>query len=368
MKNLTPLDYAKMACDSKMRMPAEDLPPKGLFHYHAGVFLRGMQKTYELCHDRKYYNYAKKWVDSEIREDGTIINHNKNRFDDLMAGCLLFMLDKNEQDSRYKKALDTLTSEIEGWRTNAKGGFWHMQDDDGTPNQMWLDGIFMYGPLAAEYDKTYGTNRFFDTVNTQLNIMWDNMYVKDAGLLKHAWDCSKKASWADKETGLSPEFWGRAIGWYCTALMDLYERMPEQYHENLAEKEKTLINSLIKYQKPENGLWYEVVDKNDRLDNWPELSCSSLFVYAICKAYNLGIIDKSYMEYAKKGYEGIISMLETDGNGDLIVGHVCIGTGVGDYEFYINRPVCNNDLHGLGAFLYMATEYSKALDKLNSAV
>ncbi len=113
MKNLTPLDYAKMACDSKMRMPAEDLPPKGIFHYHAGVFLRGMQKTYELCHDRKYYDYAKKWVDSEIREDGTIINHNKNRFDDLMAGCLLFMLDKNEQDNRYKKALDTLTSEIE---------------------------------------------------------------------------------------------------------------------------------------------------------------------------------------------------------------------------------------------------------------
>lgn len=56
-------------------------------------------------------------------------------------------------------------------------------------------------------------------------------------------------------------------------------------------------------------------------------------------------------------------MLETDGNGDLIVGHVCIGTGVGDYEFYINRPVCNNDLHGLGAFLYIATEYSKALGK-----
>ena len=73
----------------------------------------GWQETYELCHDRKYYDYAKKWVDSEIREDGTIINHNKNRFDDLMAGCLLFMLDKNEQDSRYKKALDTLASEIE---------------------------------------------------------------------------------------------------------------------------------------------------------------------------------------------------------------------------------------------------------------
>ena len=359
MKDFTPIDYAKMACDSKMRLSAEDLPPKGKFHYHAGVFLRGMQKTYELCGEKKYYDYVKRWVDSEIEPDGTIIKYDNRHLDDLMAGCLLFMLDKNEKDNRYKKALDTLVSEIDGWDTNSKGGFWHMKDY--FPHQMWLDGIFMYGPLVAQYDKTYGTTQFFDIVNTQLNIMWDNMYDKEAGLLKHAWDCSKEEDWADKETGLSPEFWGRAIGWYCAALMDLYEQMPEKYHENLITKEKALIDALIKYQNPENGLWYEVVNKNHLPDNWPELSCSSLFVYAICKACNLGILDKSYMQYAKKGYDGIISMLEKDDDGYLIVGHVCVGTGVGDYEYYINRPVCDNDLHGLGAFLYMATEYAKTL-------
>ena len=72
MNKLTPLDYAKAACDSKMRMPAEALPPKGRFHYHAGVFLRGMQKTYELCGEDKYYDYVKKWVDDQISEDGNV--------------------------------------------------------------------------------------------------------------------------------------------------------------------------------------------------------------------------------------------------------------------------------------------------------
>ena len=32
--------------------------------------------------------------------------------------------------------------------------------------------------------------------------MWDNIRDKKTGLLRHAWDESKKAEWADKETGL----------------------------------------------------------------------------------------------------------------------------------------------------------------------
>ncbi|MDL2302671.1 hypothetical protein LJC58_10040 [Lachnospiraceae bacterium OttesenSCG-928-D06] len=41
------VDYAKMACDTMIRKyKAEDLPPKGHFHYHQGVFLSGMYQTY----------------------------------------------------------------------------------------------------------------------------------------------------------------------------------------------------------------------------------------------------------------------------------------------------------------------------------
>ena len=41
-----PLDYARAACDTMMRKyRAEDLPPKGRFHYHQGVFLSGVYET-----------------------------------------------------------------------------------------------------------------------------------------------------------------------------------------------------------------------------------------------------------------------------------------------------------------------------------
>ena len=45
----TPLAYAQSACDTMIRRyAAADLPPKGHFHYHQGVFLSGVYKTYQL--------------------------------------------------------------------------------------------------------------------------------------------------------------------------------------------------------------------------------------------------------------------------------------------------------------------------------
>ncbi|MCD8021998.1 MAG: glycoside hydrolase family 88 protein [Lachnospiraceae bacterium] len=46
---------------------------------------------------------------------------------------------------------------------------------------------------------------------------------------------------------------------------------------------------------------------------------------------------------------------------DLQIGNISIGTGIGDYDFYCHRPVCVNDLHGVGAFLLMCVEMQKAI-------
>lgn len=45
-----PLDYAKASMDTMMRKwEAPKLPPEGRFHYHQGVFLSGMYKSYEFA-------------------------------------------------------------------------------------------------------------------------------------------------------------------------------------------------------------------------------------------------------------------------------------------------------------------------------
>lgn len=49
-----------------------------------------------------------------------------------------------------------------------------------------------------------------------------------------------------------------------------------------------------------------------------------------------------------------------DSENNLLLGGVCIGTGVLDYKGYIERPTGVNDLHGMGAFLLMCAEIVRA--------
>ena len=114
---------------------------------------------------------------------------------------------------------------------------------------------------------------------------------------------------------------------------------------------------MCRYQS-EEGRWYQVVNKGGQKGNWLENSCSCLYVAAIYKAVRMGILDVSYLEQAKRGYESVIRSLEYDGE-NVLIGNVCVGTGVGDYEHYCNRPVSVNDLHGVGAFLLMCAQVQR---------
>ncbi len=50
--------------------------------------------------------------------------------------------------------------------------------------------------------------------------------MPNTGLLYHGYDESKKEKWANKQTGLSPNFWARAMGWYGMGLVDVLENFP----------------------------------------------------------------------------------------------------------------------------------------------
>ena len=354
MSNKQPIDYAKAACDTMMRkFAAADLPPKGRFHYHQGVFLSGVYQTYKLCGEEKYFQYVKDWVDSIINDAGEINTFDRGQLDDIQPGILLYPLLDRTGEEKYKIALDTLLPIIKNFPRNKEGGFWHK---DRCAEQMWLDGLYMAGPICAEYAKRFDKPEYWDMSVEQALMMRAKTEDKNTGLWYHAWDSVKQQKWADPETGLSPEFWGRSIGWVPVAILDELDFMPEDY-EKRPEMEalvRDLMTAVCRYQS-EDGRWYQVVDKGGQEGNWLENSCSCLYVAAICKAVRKGILDESYMAQARKGYEGVINSLTFEGE-DIQIGNVCVGTGVGDYEHYCKRPVSTNDLHGVGAFLIMCAE------------
>ena len=359
-----PIYYAKASVDTMMRkFKAEDLPPKGRFHYHQGVFLSGVYKTYELCGDERYFQYVKDWVDSCIDGDGEIITFDRNQLDDMQPGILLFPLLDRTGDARYRKVLDKLAFLIQHFPRNPVGGLWHKASLDSTGravDQMWLDGLYMAGPLSAEYAKRFDKPELFDLCAQQALLMEEKTRDPKTGLWYHAWDSFKDIYWADPETGLSPEFWGRSIGWVPVAVLDELDFLPEDHpkREELERLVRDILQAVCKFQG-EDGRWWQVVDKVGEEGNWPETSCGCLYVAAICKAVRKGILPEEYLTYARKGFEGTINNLEWNGD-NLLVSGVCIGTGVGDYAHYCARPTSTNDLHGVGAFLIMCTEAAKS--------
>jgi Predicted unsaturated glucuronyl hydrolase involved in regulation of bacterial surface properties, and related proteins len=358
-RTLTPIQWAEKACEALMaKFEPEKLPPER-FHYHQGVFLSGMTKTWEQTHDERYYNYMKRWVDSHVQADGKIKKIKTDELDDIQPGVLLYPLYKRTGDERYKKALYNLVPLMKQWKTNPSGGFWHKEH---YPNQMWLDGLYMGGPIAVQFGSVFNEPEYIDMWTYQAALLAQHATDPVTGLLYHGWDETKQASWADPSTGLAPEFWGRAIGWFPVALLEMFEYIPDDHQDKpaLIRIVQDLLTALVKYQDEASGRWYQVVDKGDHPDNWLENSCTSLYVHALAKAVRFGYLDPKYLEYAWKGYQGVLDTLQFDENGRVVIGHICIGTGIGDYAHYIARPTSENDLHGAGAFILMCTEMNLA--------
>ena len=374
----TPLEYAKLACDAMIqRYTPDTLPPAGSMFYFHGVFLSGMQRLYLLTKDKKYFQYIKEWADCVIGSNGEIYGidhevtewiHEPNWAEGLktqaitMLDCkqpviLLYNLYKETGEAKYKNAIEKISQSMYYWPVNNYGGYWHMMHQH---HQMWMDGLYMVGPLSVMYSDFSGDNRLRERAIKQAFLMDDYMKDEKSGLYFHGWDPSKEMGWADKKTGLSSQIWGRAVGWYAVAILDMLDYIPKDNIaiSRLKQIESDLLKSLVEYQDEKTGMWFNVLDKPEKEGNWIESSCTNLFIYAYAKAIRTGVIGKEYSKVLEKAYKGIIDELYYDDDGLLVVDNTCIGTCIdeGTYEHYVNRKKVKNDLHGMGAFVLMCTE------------
>lgn len=361
-EQMNALEFSKAVCYTiTNEYESERLPgPEGRFDYIQGVFLLGMQRISKLCKEEAYTAYIKAWVDSMIEDDGTIKCQN-DWLDDMMPAVLLFDLYDAFGEEKYKTALLSTVSKFKNWKRNAYGGFYHMFK---TKDQMWLDGLFMAGILLSRYAKEYNEPEYLDEMYLQTKLMHDHMRDEATGLYYHAWDASGEQEWADPETGCSPEFWGRALGWVTVAICDMLDCFPPEHpkRQEMIDILVDLLQSVAKYQNKENGLWYQIIDKGYRADNWCETSCSSLFAYSFHKAVRMGYLDKSYLEIGEEAYNGVIGNTDVLPDGRVVIHGICVGTCVSGYEAYVTRPIKDNDNHGTGTFLLMCAEFSIPID------
>lgn len=336
------------------RFPDPDDFPYRHWCYSQGYVLIGFERLWASTGDIRYFDYMKKYVDQHVTADGSVRDFTGISLDDMMAGATVVELYRHTGEERYRLAAAKIRAQFDDYPRNSDGGFWHNRE---LPHEMWIDGVFMGLMFLTRYGAYIGDQDYCFNEAAQQIITYANHGRKgDSGLFLHGYDESKSVRWADPTTGLSSDVWSEGLGWYALILVEVLELLPANHSKRAQVLSilQELVEGLKRVQDAQTGLWYQVVDKGDRADNWHDTSGSAMFTFAIQRAIELGYIPtEQYAEVVQKGYAGIISKAAINDQGLVDIYDACDGLGVqNSYDAYINYPRVVNAKEAIGGFLW----------------
>jgi unsaturated rhamnogalacturonyl hydrolase len=341
----------------------------GVWGYEEGTLLDGMAAMWWATAEGADFKYIKASVDKYVTEDGTITGYKASgqTLDDIEMGRAVLLVYRVTQQEKYAKAAKFLHEQLAMQKRLPSGGYWHKNI---YPNQMWLDGAYMAEPFRAAYAVTFQVKEDWDDIAKQILLMDEHMRDPKTGLLIHGWDESKQMPWADKGTGLSPEVWARADGWYAMALVDVLDWFPKDHPQRaqIVAALNRLMAAVVKAQDPQSGLWWQVMSHPGEKGNYFEASASCMFTYALAKGVRMGYLPAADAANAKRGWDGIEKkFVEVGADGNSVLhGTVKVG-GLGGspyrsgtFEYYIGEKVGDQDAKGVGSYLKAGAEMLQA--------
>ena len=380
-----------------------DFSSKPKWSYVMGIELEGMLDTYLRYGGEDILKYCKEYTDTMIYADGNIRGFNilDYNLDNIRTGHFVTRMYQKYPEQKNLLAMQLMMKQLkEQPRTIADKVFWHKAI---YAYQVWLDGIFMGLPFrtltapitckpakntkAAKAKADKEIQAIYDDAVNQLKITYQRTFDPKTELNRHAYDETRKTFWADKETGLSQHCWGRAQGWYTMALVEVLDALPEDYARRgeLIDLLKKDFDAIMKWQDKKSGVWYQVMDSPKREGNYLESTCSSMFAYALLKAYRKGYVSEKYKDAGIKAYKGIIkNFIKVHPDKTISLTNCCSVAGLGpavtpeveaamkkinpkgsvnentkrdgSYAYYLSEPIRDNDAKGVGPFLWASLE------------
>ena len=373
-----------------------DFSTKPKWSYVMGIELEGMLDTYLKYGGEDIRKYCQEYTDTMINAQGDIRGYDilEYNLDNVRTGHFVTRMYQQWPEAKNLLAMKTMMKQLQDQpRTIADNVFWHKAI---YAYQVWLDGIFMGLPFrvltapittSAKDAKKGAVNKIYDDAVNQLKITYDRTLDPKTGLNRHAYDETRMTFWADKETGLSQHCWGRAQGWYTMALIEVLDALPEDYARR-SEVIDLLVkdfDAILKWQDQKSGVWYQVMDAPGREGNYLEATASSMFAYALLKAYRKGYVGAKYRDAGIKAYKGIINnFIRVNADKTISLTNCCSVAGLGPavtpeveaamkkvnpkgsvienkrrdggYNYYLSEPIRDNDAKGVGPFIWASLE------------
>jgi rhamnogalacturonyl hydrolase YesR len=212
------------------------------------------------------------------------------------------------------------------------------------PNSVWLDDLYMSVPCLTQMGVLTGDRRYFDDAAKQILQFYSRMFVAQNNLWMHGWI---------QEMSPHPAFhWARANGWALMATAELLSVLPKDHPDRtrLLDIFKSHAAGLRQVQAP-SGLWHQLLD---RPDSYEETSSSGMYVFALARGINLGLLNRTtYAPVVLRGWNGLTTKVNSIGQ----VEDTCIGTSLGwDDTYYLNRPTDVNATLGYGPVFLAGAE------------
>jgi len=337
--------------------------------YTTGLMMEAMDEVSKATGDTGFAEYAKLTMDSYLGENGTIHTYEPEKFniDHINSGKMLQRLYAKDGDPKYRAAIDTLAEQLVDHPRTSEGAFWHKLR---YPHQLWMDGVYMGMPFLAGVGVMEGDNHKVEEAAREFTIARSHLRDQETGLYYHAWDEAREQGWADPETGRSHYVWGRGLGWYAMALVDILDVIPAdamELREPLLAIIPELADSLIQTQDA-TGAWFQIMDMPDEPGNYLEASSSAMFTYFLAKAIDKGYLPETYKAAADKAYAGLVSeFVSVYADGSYHLTNVCEVGGLGygrdgSYRYYMSERVVTDDPKGLGPAIMAGVQVSKLMN------
>lgn len=348
-------------------------PYKKYWNYEDGCVLLGCIGLYEATGEGKYRDFVLHYLETFVTPEGDIPNYETRQYniDSINCGKALFFALDETGDERYRKAIEYHMQRLREHPRCQCGSFWHKEL---YPNQIWLDGLYMAEPFYTAYEMRFGGKAHVRDILLQFENVRRYLYDTEKGLFYHAFDEARIQPWANRDTGCSPNFWLRSMGWFLMAMVDCLALMDEQLFEHYKALEalfKETVRGILPYRDEKTGLFLQVIDHPEAEGNYAETSGSAMIAYALMKGAAIGAL--SHERYAPIGRDIFDRLTQqkllAGEDGRVHLTDICWVAGLGPGEkrdgsiaYYLSEPRVSDDSKGVGPFMMAYSQWLKGAD------